>query len=192
MRAIGTKRKKKVLRKILTRMRRRRKSGSVAIEFAMIAPVMFVLIIGLIEVGVVFIGQFMLQDAINEAARQIRTGQIASLGTTKSQFRQNICDKVGVILSCDSNLLIDVESFSSFSTASFTNPLKADKTLNTSLNNYSAGDVCNVVLVRGFYTWNVVTPLLSTFLVNMANGKHLISAAAAFRNEPYNTSVSGC
>jgi Flp pilus assembly protein TadG len=174
------------------RPQRRGTSGSAAIEFAMIAPILFVLIMGLIEVGVVYVGQFMLQDAINEAARLIRTGQVATGSMTKTAFRQYVCDKVSALLSCDGNLQIDVESFSNFSSASYSSPLNADKTLNTSLDNYSTGAVCNVVLVRGFYTWNVVTPLMSTFLVNMANSKHLISAAAAFRNEPYDTSVSGC
>jgi len=37
-------------------------------------------------------------------------------------------------------------------------PLKADNTLDTSLNNYSTGAACNVVLVRAFYTWTVYTP----------------------------------
>lgn len=179
-------------RKILKRMALRRKSGSAAVEFALIAPVLFVLLLGLIEAGVVFLGQFMLQDAVNEAARLIRTGQAAESSMTKAAFRQYICDKVDTVLSCDDNLQIDVESYTSFSSTSYADVLNADGTLNTALNNYSTGDVCSVVVVRAFYTWNVVTPLLSTFLVNMADDKHLIAVASAFRNEPYNTSVSGC
>ena len=71
-------------------------------------------------------------------------------------------------------------------------PLNADNTLNPNLDNYSPGAVCSVVLLRTFYTWPVVTPLLTPFLTNMANNKHLMSATAAFRNEPYTTGVSGC
>jgi len=43
---------------------------------------------------------------------------------------------------------------------------------------------CDVVLLRATYNWTVVTPLLSWFLVNMANSQHLLSATTAFRNEP--------
>lgn len=190
----ATKRRRRIrrVRKILKRMALRCKGGSAAVEFALIAPVLFVLLMGLIEAGVVFLGQFMLQDAITDAARLIRTGQVATDGMSKTEFRQYVCDKVSALLSCDSNLQIDVESYTDFSASTYTSVLNDDNTLNTDLNNYSTGDVCSVVVVRGFYTWGVATPLLSTFLVNMAGDKHLITAASAFRNEPYNTSVSGC
>ncbi len=48
------------------------------------------------------------------------------------------------------------------------------------------------MLVRAFYTWGVITPLLTPFLVNMSSNNHLIYAAAAFRNEPFSTGMSGC
>jgi len=48
------------------------------------------------------------------------------------------------------------------------------------------------VLVRAFYKWPVFTPLLGFFLQNVAGGFHLVSTAAAFRNEPYTTSTGGC
>ncbi len=64
--------------------------------------------------------------------------------------------------------------------------------LNPALNNYQAGTACNVVLLRVFYTWNIITPVLSAFLTNMSTGNHLLTATAAFRNEPFTTAVSGC
>jgi Flp pilus assembly protein TadG len=193
VRNLPAKRKKWRLRRVLKRMRLRSRKGSAAIEFAFIAPVLFVLIMGVIEVGIIFFAQFLLQSATDDAARLIRTGQVASSSMTQTEFRQYICDKVSALMSCDSNLLIDVESYSTFASTSYTSALNSDGTLDTdALNNYSIGDVCSVVLVRTFYTWSVATPLLTTFLVNMANDMHLLSSAAAFRNEPYSTSVSGC
>ena len=56
----------------------------------------------------------------------------------------------------------------------------------------TVGNACDVVLVRAFYRWPVFTPILGFFLQNIAGGYHLISTAAAFRNEPYNTSTNGC
>jgi hypothetical protein len=103
-----------------------------------------------------------------------------------------ICNSIAPLLACDANLQIDVQNYPSFTSTSVTSPLTAGGDLDPSLKNWSPGTVCSVVLVRAFYTWNVATPLLTPFLVNMSNGNHLLSAAAAFRNEPYNTSVSGC
>ncbi len=192
-------------------MRCAARSGSAALEFALIAPVFFVLLMGLIEAGVIFFGQSVLQNATNDAASLVRTGQVtgtlpnqtltpaqlaagqvAGRPMTQAQFRTFICNKIAPLLACDANLQIDVKAFSSFSAASYPNPLTANKTLNPNLNNYAPGGVCSVVLLRTFYTWNVVTPLLNPFLTNMANNKHLMSATAAFRNEPYTTGVAGC
>jgi Flp pilus assembly protein TadG len=180
------------LRRVAQRMRGAARAGSVALEFALIAPVFFILLMGSIEVGVMFFGQSVLQNATNDAARLIRTGQVASASMTAAQFRTAICNKITPVLACDSNLQIDVEAFSNFSTASYPNPLTASNTLNPNLNNFAPGSVCSVVLLRTFYTWNVITPLLTPFMTNMANNMHLMSATAAFRNEPYTTGVSGC
>ena len=173
-------------------MRATARSGSAAIEFAFVAPIFFLLLMGTMEVGVMFFAQFTLQNATNDAARLIRTGQAASASMSAAQFRTSICNEISPVLACDANLQIDVESFSAFSTASYPAALTGTNTLNPTLNNFAPGGVCSVVLVRTFYTWSVVTPLLTPFMVNMANNMHLLSATAAFRNEPYTTGVSGC
>ena len=173
-------------------MRQTARAGSASIEFALIAPIFFVLLMGTIEVGVMFFSQFVLQNATNDAARLIRTGQVAAQSMTAAQFRTTICNKVSPLLACDANLQIDVESFANFAAASFPTPITGTNTLDPTLNNFTPGGVCRVVLVRTFYTWSVVTPLLTPFMVNLANNQHLLSATAAFRNEPYSTGVAGC
>jgi Flp pilus assembly protein TadG len=177
---------------IAARLKRKARSGSAAIEFAMIAPIFFIFMLGTIEVGVMYLGQFALQNATSDAARLIRTGQVSLNNMTAAQFRTSICNGISPVLPCNTNLQIDVQSYTNFSTANYGSPLKADGTLNPALNNFSPGGVCSIVLVRAFYVWSVDTPLLSTFMVNMAGNKHLMTATAAFRNEPYSTNVSGC
>jgi Flp pilus assembly protein TadG len=174
------------------RRARSARSGSAALEFAFVAPVFFVFLMGTMETGLIYLGNFVLQNATSDVARQIRTGQVAMNATTQTQFRTMICNKIAPLLACDGNLQIDVQTFSNFGSAGITNPITASGGLDPALNHWSPGTVCSTVLVRSFYTWNVATPLLTPFLVNMSNSNHLLTAAAAFRNEPYNTSVSGC
>src|SRR5215467_11538747 len=85
----------------------RRDKGSAAIEFAMVAPVFFVLLMGTIEAGVIFFAQSSLQNAVNDAARLVRTGQTAcySLDSsnncvtiTADQFRSQVCGEVLLLL----------------------------------------------------------------------------------------------
>lgn len=170
----------------------RARSGSAVIEFAFVAPIFFMFLMGTIETGIIYLGDFVLQNAINDAARQIRTGQVAQNGVTQAQFRTMVCDSIAPLLACDTNLQIDVQNYPNFGSASITNPITASGGLDPTLQNWSPGTVCSVVLVRAFYSWKVMTPLLSPFLANMSNSNHLLSAAAAFRSEPYNTSVAGC
>ena len=122
----------------------------------------------------------------------MRTGQAQAGSLPQDQFRQRICTDIGPVLQCNSNLQVDLQSFSGYGGATFQTPLDANGNVKSSLNNYQAGTSCNVVLLRVFYTWNIITPMLSPFLTNMATGKHLITATAAFRNEPFTSSVNGC
>ncbi len=170
----------------------RSRSGSAAIEFAFIAPIFFLFLMATLETGLIYLGNFVLQNATDDAARQIRTGQVAASGMTQAQFRTLICNGIAPLLACDANLQIDVETFTSFSAANITNPILASGGLDPTLNNWAPGGVCSIVLVRTFYSWNVATPLLALSLANMSGSTHLLTAAAAFRNEPYNNTVSGC
>lgn len=174
-----------VLRRLQVRMRKRSTAGSTAIEFAVVAPVFFLLLFGIIETGLVFFASTALENATNDAARMIRTGQVQTSAMTQSAFRDRICNEVTPLLACDTNLQVDVESYSGFGGANFTSPTSGG-VLNPALNNFSPGSAGDVVLVRTFYTWHIFTPLLQPFLANLSNGSHLVSATAAFRNEPYN------
>ena len=212
--------------------------GSAAIEFAFIAPIFFALMFGIIETGTMFFSQFTLQNATMNAARLIRTGGAASMADTSSTtnysnvaqcaapatkgyasasawFTAQVCCGINALLTC-SNLQVDVQNYSAgFGGASTdnTNPLDMTKTaanrsLDPTLSRYNTGAACDVVLVRAFYKWNVVTPGLfqllrlsgsgnstaagNDFLVNLGTTTHLIVASAAFRNEPYTTSTGGC
>ena len=180
------------IRAFRARLRAESRSGSAAIEFAMVAPIFFVLLLGIFEAAIMFFSQAALQNAVTDMARMVRTGQVSSTGMDQATFRTNICIKISPLIACDGNLQIDVESFSSYGALTIPPALDSNNALDSSLNNYSTGGACDVVLGRAFYTWPVATPVLNWFLVNMAGNKHLVTATAAFRNEPFTTSTGGC
>jgi Flp pilus assembly protein TadG len=190
------------------RMRADANKGSAALEFAMVAPAFFLLLMGTIEAGVIFFAQSSLQNAVNDAARLVRTGQSACFTKdssnkcqpmTADQFRAQVCSEVSALLqNCaadangNSDLQFDVTAYpSGFSAATNSSPLDAQKSL-PNLTTFNIGNACDVVLVRAFYRWPVFTPMLSFFLADMNDSKHLLATAAAFRNEPYVTNVAGC
>jgi Flp pilus assembly protein TadG len=171
--------------RIVPRMRRDARKGSAAVEFAFVAPVFLLFLFGILEAGIISFGNAELQHATDDLARLVKTGQVQSASMSAATFRTTLCAEITPLFACDSNLQIDVESYSSFSSASFSNPIKSDGTLDPTLDNFSPGNAGDIVLVRVFYTWNILDPLLKPFFKNMSNGDRLISATVAFRNEPF-------
>lgn len=164
--------------------------GSAAIEFAMVAPVLFLFLFGIIETGVIFFGSAMLQNATDDTARQIRTGILA--GTLQREDIVNkICSEVQGLISnsdCTNNLQVDLRAYNSFSSSSYPDVTNSNGTVDAAkLEIQTAGD-CQVVLFRSFYPWKIMTPLMSTLLANASGGIYLLSSSAAFRTEPYKTS----
>jgi Flp pilus assembly protein TadG len=162
---------------------RRNASGVTAIEFALLAPIFLLLLFMVIETGIIFFTQAMLQNAVDDAARLIRTGQAQSQNLSQGQFRDAVCNGVKLIMACNERLQIDVQAYSDFSKANYTAPLQPDGTLAQGQNNYQPGTSGEVVLVRATYTWVVLTPLFTPFLSNMANNQRLLVGTTAFRNE---------
>ena len=192
----------------LWRRLRTDKNGSAAVEFAFVAPVFFLLLMGTVEAGIIFFAQSSLQNAVNDAARLVRTGQSACFSLdannlcqtmTADQFRTQVCNEVSALLqNCandangNSDLQFDVRAYpAGFTGVTNSSPLAADQSL-PNLTAFTTGGPCDVVLVRAYYRWPVFTPMLNFFLANMANNNHLLATAAAFRNEPYTTTTGGC
>ncbi len=166
--------------------------GSAAIEFAMLAPVFFVLLMGILEGGLMFFSQSALQNAVTETSRQIRTGQVQGGNMTPGQFRTTVCGLIAPLIPCDDNLQIDVQAYAGYANVNEDSPLKADGTIDPAQSHFITGNACDVVLVRAFYSEPIYTPVMEWFLVNMAGDKHLNVAAAAFRNEPFDQGQAGC
>ncbi|HKU65582.1 MAG TPA: TadE/TadG family type IV pilus assembly protein [Rhizomicrobium sp.] len=199
---------KSFLKRFCRRLRTDANKGSAAIEFAMVAPVFLLIIMATIETGIVFFAQSALQNAVNDAARLVRTGQTACfskdsggncLGITADEFRKQVCDEVVMLLhACkkdvngNSDLQFDVKAYSAgFGGVSNSSPLDGNKDL-PNLTAFDTGGACDVVLVRAFYRWPIATPFLGFLLANMKGSNHLLATAAAFRNEPYVNNVGGC
>jgi Flp pilus assembly protein TadG len=190
------------------RLRADANKGSVAIEFAMVAPVFLLILMATVESGVMFFAQSALQNAVNDAARIVKTGQSSCFttdgtgkcqGMTSDQFRTQVCNEVSILLHVcnkdaggNSDLQFDVNAYSAgFGGVSNSSPLDAAGQL-PNLTAFNTGNACDVVLVRAFYRWPIATPGLGFLLANMAGSNHLLTTAAAFRNEPYVNNVAGC
>ena len=166
------------------RRARRDKSGATAVEFAMVAAPFFFLLFAMIEIAAVFFTSTVLENAVLETARGIRTGQAQSAGMTRSGFQDEICARIDVIGNCD-RLEFDVQVFTGFETVDQSSPVQEDGTLDTGSFGWDPGGAGDIVLVRVFYRWSLLTPNFGGALSNMSGNQRLLTAATVFRNEPF-------
>lgn len=175
---------------LMRRLRLRRlrgERGAAMIEFALIAVPFLLMIFGTIEVGLVYWGSYELENATEEAARQIRTGQVAAANMNRTGFKALVCGKVSLLSQCTSRLKLDVRSFTSFQQMQDTaiEPSVNDDGALDEDGEWGPGGPREIVLVTAFYEWPLITPMTAVSLSNMASGNRLLRASAAFQNEPW-------
>jgi Flp pilus assembly protein TadG len=165
------------------------RTGSAAIEFALVAPLFFALIFAIVEVAMMFFASQILESGTRDAARGLFTHQIqdqtASIDETRQTFQQSLCDGVRTLLTCNS-VLVDVRSYPAG--AAFTVPPLFDTAGNAITGNFAFqipdANSSNIVVVRTFYRWPLFVTGLGFSLVNNGTDKRLLSSTAAFRVEP--------
>jgi len=177
-----------MLRKLADRARRvwrRSDDGATAVEFALVAMVFFWVFFGIIEMGLLMIFNNGIEDGVERASRLIRTGRAESMNISAAAFRDKICNQVVLRTSCRTNLVVDVREFDDFANIDAPRP-QWDSDNNLELDNeFQIGGPRRVILVRAFYEWKFITPMIGALAGNTNHGTFLVSAATAFRNEPY-------
>jgi Flp pilus assembly protein TadG len=160
----------------------RQQDGGAAVEFGLVAAPFLALVFAIMETAVIFFAGQVLETAVADSSRLIMTGQAQNGGFNAATFKSAVCAKIFGLFDCQNGVYVDVQKFTSF--ASVTNPSPVDAQGNfTPPSNYNPGGPGDIVLVRLFYKWPVYVSLLG--LSNVNGGTHLLSATAAFRNEPY-------
>ena len=164
----------------------RGRSGSTAVEFAMLAMPFLGLLFGIIELGMIYLISTTLDNATADAARQIRTGSVQTSGSaTATSFQTLVCNEMSWLGSnCAANLSVDVRTFTTFASTNVADPI-SNGTFNSSSLLFQTGGPDDIVLVRTYYPWTLVVPFLDGSVARLSNNKTLIESATTFRNEPY-------
>ncbi|WP_426231005.1 TadE/TadG family type IV pilus assembly protein [Pararhizobium sp. DWP3-4] len=172
------------------------KSGTSAIEFALLALPFMVIVFASLETFAAFTGEQLLANATETMARKVRTGQITS-SMTQEDFRRAFCAEISVLMTCSateaktpSKLFIDVRSFADFSKIPSTLPRK-NGDLDTDSFQFNPGGPTTITIVRAYYRWEVITDLVRPYITNLRPAgssmpkDYLMVATAAFRTESY-------
>jgi Flp pilus assembly protein TadG len=162
------------------------KCGATLVEFALVAPAFFALIIAILQTAFLFLAEQGLQTSADSAARLLLTGQTTTNAYTAAQFKTAACATLPPFLSC-SRLYIDVSTASSFSAATLGAPtLTYDSSGNvTNSFAYTTGSSGQIIVLRMIYLWPTLTGPLGFSLVTTRNNQHLLLATAVIKAESY-------
>lgn len=156
--------------------------GSVVTEFAMVAPPFILLMMGIIELSVMFFTSSVIEGATKEAARTIRTGQVQSEADPVAAFQSQLCDALFNVIDC-TQVIYNVQTFGSFNAVNM--PIEVNEDGEIINNGFSPGGSGAVTVVRAIYRWEYTTPLIGD-LITAGLAGNLIVSTVAFQNEPYN------
>ncbi len=180
----------------LARGVRKDESGNSTVEFAMIAMPFLMLLVGIMSICLYFFTNFTIENAVWQAARAIRTGQlqqsqgsyagITTLEDQKTAFKNALCAKAPTFLDCANRAVVLVQSNASFSGIVEPNCASNGTIVDQSTASFDPGTASSVVLVTVCYPWQFGGKLPFFKLGNLNDGSLLMQASAAFRTEPYN------
>jgi Flp pilus assembly protein TadG len=159
-------------------------SAATAVEFSLIAFPFTYLLMGIIEMSLMFAGMSTLDESTSTAARMIRTGQVQQYaGDPQQLFEDKICERASVFLDCSriQYEVIKLNGFSDFSSY----PPSFDDDGNLMSNGFDAGGVDDVVLIRTAYRYPLLTPLLASAFSDSTGNTKLMMSTVVLETEPY-------
>ena len=161
--------------------------GVTAIEFGLLGIPFFAIMAAILETALIFLASQILDSAVQDTARNIRTGRYQAANYTAEQYKAALCDGLYGLFNC-TNLKIRVRVIDNFTAANLTSPVSttgANAGEWTVTEQYTPGIGGSVVLVEAYYKWPVILNFGGFSLQNQPDGTRLLSGIRLFRNEPF-------
>ena len=166
------------------------RSGTAAIEFAFVAGPFLFMIFAVIELALVFLLSTSLDAASEQAARRIRTGQFQTASQTKADFKADICKRMTWLAgNCGTALSVDVRTYDEYKQVTAPNPIQTCEGKQCVPDTFPTGPDAlppqRIVVVRSYYKWPLISPLMNQGLSRVEGGVALVSSTQTFVTEPY-------
>lgn len=173
----------------------RHQKGATLVEFGLLALPFFSIVGAILETSVVFLAGQVLDSAVQDVSRYLRTGQAQEAAVDLDRFRDEVCERLYNLFSnCDS-LHVEVNTITDFSSVSITPPVDwtceedeeepCDWTRPEAYPDGYAASPSAVMVVQVYYKWPIMLSLGGMSLANLPGGKRLLGSATVFRNEPF-------
>lgn len=152
----------------------------------MVAAPFFFMMFAILELGLVFVTDSVLDNALTESGRLIRTGQAEAASMDAEGFKTEVCDRMSVFSAgCRERATFDVREIPQFRNPTPPDPLANGEEFEDGELTYVTGEPGSLMLVRVWYRYPLITPFLSQALSRLGDGDMIMTATTTFRNEPY-------
>lgn len=158
------------------------RSGTAAIEFAIIAPVLFFMVFGVIESSIYFFKRSTLRYVAFESMRHIQTGKVQKEVDPEQAFEDVYCHYTPMFMDC-TKIQFDVRSYNDLASATFTPPTFDGDGIATNFA-FEPGYQEQVTTVTAVMQYRFVTPYIQKIFQPSGNPVIVIGFAIA-RNEPF-------
>ncbi|WP_299475176.1 TadE/TadG family type IV pilus assembly protein [uncultured Roseibium sp.] len=161
------------------------REGVTAVEFSMIALPFFIIVFGIMEIGIAMFVNRMVDNSVISASRLIRTGQHGGISTV-AEFKDVVCGYMPSFMCDTDRLTVDVQRVDDFADAAAqASPYDEDGNLkDNDDDNLSTGGAGDIVVVKVLYRWPMMTSALNLALNDNGTERYLTSTMV-FRNEPW-------
>lgn len=171
-------------------------SGATSVEFGFVALPFFMMVFGIINIGMYYYTVNSVDRGLEDATRRIRTGELQNCSASVGDFKTLMCNSASGYIDCNKlNLLIqsapDWGGLVAQSCQSVGGLTPSSGTPGQDLSDL-AGNQNAVVLITACYEWETAQYLPFLKLGTLSNGSMLIQSTSAFRTEPFVASATAC
>jgi len=171
--------------------------GVTALEFAFVAPVLLLLMMGIVEFSLIMFTMAVMESATNNTARTGKTGYVAAGLTRQQEIINTVTARTGAFLD-PHKIAITTLVYSNFDKIGQPEPcitvrcstgaanidyqdINGNNQWDADMGAAGLGNAGDVVVYTVSYPWPIFTPIIRAFL----GSTYTIKARAVVKNEPY-------
>ena len=159
------------------------RNGNVMIEFALLAPVFFMLILGLVEFVLFQYKTYALNHVVYEATRNLQTGEVQSASNMEAAFRDQACAAAGAMIDCNT-IYFDVRAFDALKDVTYPPPVFDEKGVPTNFV-FQPGNPDQYSVVRASLHHQFITPFMDQLFQMGPDLPAIVNAFCIVKNEPW-------
>jgi len=157
--------------------------GNVMIEFALLAPVFFMLVMGLVEFVLYQYKCYALNHVVYEASRNLQTGEVQTAADMETAFRDEVCDHAGPMIDCEA-IAFDVRAFDDLNDITYPPP-EFDEDGNPTNFVFEPGKANQYSVVRAAIHHQFITPFMDKLFRMGPDMPAIVNSYCIVKNEPF-------